>query len=431
MAHILVERALALVPDIEDFLPLTDAVIGTSKADPDKTWARSSAYATVGKRVVDPARLAEMIPRITERVQQRLQQLFSLVFTAIQQQEAGEYAAAAETLIRAGEMEEGEQRLDKAERIYMMALEIARDLRDKRPQVLALRRLGRVTRTARRLDESWSWYQQSYHLSIDEMDLPGQIIACQGLGNLCDDRGQREDARRWYEEGLHLAQEIEDPQLEWPFYSNLSGLATRRGDLAEAGRLLDRARTCIEAAGDEGSIFYWYNNRGLLLLESDEPELAEKTLREGLERGGSPFWEMVIRLNIGESLLRQDRLFEAEEEARKAEELSILHRLIPYLVDVYSLFGRIATGRCDEEGFVFFEQALEVCRERGLPEVKEAPVYHEYGLLYRGCGRPVEAAAYLDRAREIYARLGLNVELERVRRDMELLEAPAPAPTAA
>jgi hypothetical protein len=46
--HLLVERALALVPDSEEFLPLSDALIGSSRVDREKVWARSGAYATLG-----------------------------------------------------------------------------------------------------------------------------------------------------------------------------------------------------------------------------------------------------------------------------------------------------------------------------------------------------------------------------------------------
>lgn len=418
-----VERALALIPDLEEFLPFSDALIGTSRTDGERRWARSGAYATLGKRVVDGTRLEEVIPRLAQRVQERVERLYTLVFTAIRQQEAGNPGAAAETLVRAGELEEEERRLEKAEIFYSLALEIARDLRDKRPQILALRRLGRVTRTDGRLDESWGWYHQSYTLSVDQMELPGQIIACQGLGNLCDDRGDRRAAREWYERGLALAEQVEDADLVWPFYTNLSILAIMGGDLAEADELLARARRCLEDIGDEGLMFYWYNNRGLVRLESGELAEAEEVFREALARGGTPpFWELLIRINLGQTLMRQERLFEAEEEARRAEEVAILHRFVPQLVEVYRLFGDISRAKRDEEGFVFFEQALEVCRERGLPRVKAAAVHHGYGLLYRECGRPAEATAYLEQARTIYQELGLAPELGRVEADLATLD---------
>jgi hypothetical protein len=79
----------------------------------------------------------------------------------------------------------------------------------------------------------------------------------------------------------------------------------------------------------------------------------------------------------------------------------------------------------DEEGFVFYEQALNVCHERGLPKKEEAAVLHGYGLLHGACGRPAEARAYLDAAREIYDSLGFLPELARVDDDIAALEPAA------
>lgn len=417
-SHLLVERALALVPDAEEFLPLTDAVIGTSRADRDKIWARSGAYATVGKRVVDPKRLGELIPTILERTQRRLQELFTLVVRAIEEQQAGRIGAAAETLVRAGELEEDERKLEKAEAIYLLALELAQDLREKEPQILALRRLGRVLRSLGRLEEAWSRYEQSYQLSVDQMHLPGQVIACQGLGNLCDDRGLRSQARAWYERGIRLAHGLDDPALTWPFFTNLSVLAMQGGELDEAERHLARAREMIEAVGDDSAMTFWYNNKGMLLDHTDAVA-AEAVFREALDRTPHPFWQVILRTNLGQTLVKQGRLFEAEEEARGAEELAIVHRYIPNLVEVYDLLGCISRARADEEGFVFYEQALEVCHERSLPTVKEALVYRGYGLLHRACGRVSEAMAYLEKSRELYSSLGLRVEVERLDTDLD------------
>ncbi len=420
--HLLVERALALVPDAEEFLPLSDAVIGASRMDRDKQWARSGAYATLGKRVVDPARLAEMVPQIVAASQQRLEEMFTLVVEAVRHQQEGDPAAAALALVRAGEVEEAAGRLEKAERIYTLALEISRDLRDKPPHVLTLRRLGRTVRAAGRLDEAWNWYEQSYHLAVDAMDPAGQAIACQGLGNLCDDRGERDRSRGWYERGLAIAQGLGDPALEWPFYTNLSVIAIKHGELADAEAMLGRARERIEATGSDDAMPFYLNNRGLLLTEHGDMAAAETVFRDALARRPEPRWEVTVRCNLGDVLVRQGRLFEAEEEARRAEEVAIVHRLIADLVEVYVLLGAIARSRCDEEGFVFYEQALNVCHERGLSGKDEAAVLHGYGMLHCACGRPAEARAYLDAAREIYESLGFLPELARVDEDIAALE---------
>jgi tetratricopeptide (TPR) repeat protein len=425
--HLLVERALALIPDHEEFLPLTDAVVGASRMDRDKQWARSGTFATLGKRRVDADRLAEALPAVLAREQARMQALYTHVVDALRAQQAGDAAGAAATLVRAGEREEADGRTGRAREIYLLALDIARDLREKRPQVLALRRLGRVARATGRLEEAWGWYEQSYHLAVDQQDLAGQGIACQGLGNLCDDRGERDGARDWYERGLGLAREAEDAALQWPFYANLAVLALLAGELDEAEALLDRARTCIEESGAGDAMRFWLNNRGLLLMEHGDAPTAEAVFREALRGELDPQWEVTLRVNLGDALLRQDRLLEAEEEARRAEETAILNRLVPDLVDVYVLLGKVARERSAEEGFVFYEEALRVCRERMLPRKTEASVLHGYGLLHASCGRPEEARAYLEAARDIYRDVGFAPELARLEAALAGLPA-APAP---
>lgn len=424
--HLLVERALALVPDYEDFLPLSDALIGASRVDSDKLWARSGAYATVGKRVVDPARVEEMVRVRLDRSHQRLRELFDLVLGAIREQQAGNPAIAAGMLVRAGEMEEEARRLEKAERIYRMALGVSQDLREKEPHVLALRRLARTARTAGRLDEAWSWYEQSYQLAGGALDVEGQVIACQGLGNVCHDRGERDRARMWWEQGLQLSAGLDEPSVEWPLYMNLSALSMLEGDLAESERLLDRGRERMEQSGAPDARMYWLNNRGLLLLEHGDSAAAEAVFREALD-GAEGHWELTMRVNLGESLRAQGRLLEAEDEARRAEEVAIVHRLVPDLIDVYTLLGAIARDRCDEEGFVFYEQALRVCHERGLPRKTEAAILHGYGQLHCACDRPEEGRGYLEAARDVYRALGFAPELGRVEESLMKLE-PEPEP---
>jgi tetratricopeptide (TPR) repeat protein len=418
--HLLVERALALVPDYEDFLPLSDALIGASRVDADKLWARSGAYATVGKRVVDPARVEEMVRVRLDRSQQRLRELFDLVLGAIREQQAGNPATAAEMLVRAGEMEETARRLDKADRIYRMALGISQDLREKEPHVLALRRLARTARTAGRLEEAWSWYEQSFQLAAGALDVEGQVIACQGLGNVCHDRGERDRARMWWEQGLTLAEGMDGAAVEWPLYINLSALLMTEGDLAESERLLDLARERMEQSGAPDARMYLLNNRGLLLLEHGDPAAADAVFREGLAEAEG-HWELTMRCNLGEALRAQGRLLEAEDAARGAEEVAIVHRMVPDLVDVYNLLGSIARDRCDQEGFVFYEQALRVCHERAMPRKTEAAILNGYGLLHCACDRPEEGRGYLEAARDIYRALGFAPELGRVEENLRKL----------
>lgn len=410
---LLVERALALVPDYEDFLPLSDALIGASEVDAGKVWASSGAYATVGKRLVDPDRAAELVPALLERRAERARRLMELVLDAMRAQAAGDAAGAARRLVEAGEVEEADRRLERAERIFRMALPLAEELREKGPLVLVLRRLARVARAAGRLDEARAAYEQSHRVAAAALDAEGEVIACQGLGNVSDDRGDREGAREWWERGLARAAGLGAPQLEWPLHLNLSVLAMLEGDLAGAERRLEEARERLGGAADGEGRFFWLNNRGLLLLEHGDAPGAGAVFREALD-GAEGHWALTLRVNLGESLLRQGRLLEAEDEARRAEELAVVHRLVPDLVDVYALLGSVARERCDEEGFVFYEQALRLCQERQLPSKIEAALLFGYGRLHGACGRRDEGRGYLEAAAERFRALGFARELARV-----------------
>ncbi len=125
------------------------------------------------------------------------------------------------------------------------------------------------------------------------------------------------------------------------------------------------------------------------------------------------------------------RALEAEEEMRRAEQVAIGANLAHRLVQIYALLGKLRGRQNDETGFVFFEQAIELCRTLGRPPVEEARVYHEYGLFRGrfggaggagGAGRD-EARAYLERAREIFQSLGVEAEVERVRAELRELSA--------
>jgi tetratricopeptide (TPR) repeat protein len=415
-AALLVERALALVPGYEDFLPLSDALIGSSAVDQEKVWAGSGAYATVGKRLVDPESAARLLPDLMERRQERTRRLLELVLEAIRARQRDDAAEVVALLVRAGEIEEGDRRLEQAERIFRLALPLARELRTREPLVLVMRRIARVARTSGRLDRAERWYRRSHGLAVEIGDREGEVVACQGLGNVCDDRGDRGGARRWWTAGLRRLEDVDSPGLEWPLLLNLSVLAMLEADLPLADRFLERAR---ERIGEEpaGRLF-WLNNRGLLRLEHGDPRAAESVFREGLAMA-TGHWSLTMQVNLGEALLRQGRLLEAEDAARRAEELAVMLRMVPDLVDVYALLGSIARERGDEEGLVFYEQALRVRRERDLPVKIEASLLHGYGRLCAACGRDDEGRGYLEAARDAYASLGLLPELARVQASLE------------
>jgi len=124
--------------------------------------------------------------------------------------------------------------------------------------------------------------------------------------------------------------------------------------------------------------------------------------------------DVTIRLHLAELLLGTGRWLEAEEEMRRAEQLAITSNQTRGLVQIYTLLGTLRGRQGDETGFVFFEQAIALCRALEGPPIDEARIYQAYGLFRQVCGGPDEARAYLERAGEIFRSLGVDEEVERV-----------------
>ena len=112
--------------------------------------------------------------------------------------------------------------------------------------------------------------------------------------------------------------------------------------------------------------------------------------------------------------LAADRFLEADEELRRGEQVAIAGNVTRRLAMIYALMGKLRGAQNDETGFVFFEQAIELCTSVEHSPATEAQVYLEYGLFRERLGQHEEARAYLERAREIFDSLGEAVERDRV-----------------
>ena len=154
---------------------------------------------------------------------------------------------------------------------------------------------------------------------------------------------------------------------------------------------------------------------------------AQAAYREALawvrRAGGDPALEAAVRLDLAALYLESERYLEAEEEARRAENLATAHTLAHRLVDAYTCLGRLRSHQRDEMGFVFFEQALELCRSLDGSPAVTARVYCEYASFRERLGESAEARELLERAREHFERLGAAPQAQRIRAELERLPA--------
>jgi tetratricopeptide (TPR) repeat protein len=408
-----IHAALKAIPETDDLAHLREALLSASRADGGLAWGSAEEYATIDVRAVDPAALESQIGALADRVRLRVEGVMRHTVRALAALERGDQAEAAGHLVAAGEIEEGERRLHEAQRFYERALELGRKPRERSAEGLALRRLGRVARAMGQWERSARRYQEGYEVAVAQRDGVGAVVACQGLGNVHVDQSRWSEAREWYLRGVERCPE-RPPTAEYVHLCvGLAVVERRLGDRDAAAEWLARGEESAAALGD-GLLAYVEHGWGRLHLARGEAAEAELAFRRALGRELDPVARVAVMVGLSELLLRQGRSREALAAARDAEALAIHSRAVSRLPDVYRALGAAAAERGDAEAFLFYEQALEVCRDHGLPAVEAAATQHHYGRWVARGGDFEAAAARLGEAHRLYSELGARVEADEV-----------------
>jgi tetratricopeptide (TPR) repeat protein len=422
-----VEKALALLPKLEALAPLRALLVSISRPDERALWSSSAPYLTLGKRGVQPDELARRMPEAFQRITEQLQALYKAYVEALECEQRADGAGSAGALLRAGRLEEDVGRLSQARAWYDVARGVSETLQDRRPEVESLRALGRLSLALEDYSDGARHFQRALALGEAEFDQAGAIAACEGLGDAALGQGEWSGAHAWYARGLRLAEASGDRRALGRLERSLSALALRGGDLAAASDHLRRAREYFEAVGPPEEMARVLSTQGQLEMQLGRRAAAGTVYREALawaQRAPPDLGlELMIRLGLAELLLEADRYLEAEEEMRRAEQVAIAGNFTHRLVQVYTLMGRLRGRQRDETGFVFFEQALELCRTLERSPSAEGQVYLEYGLFRECVEQMEEARAYLERAREIFAAAGETGDRERAEAELQKMSA--------
>jgi tetratricopeptide (TPR) repeat protein len=418
-----VEQALRLLPDVEDLAPLRGCVVSLSSTR-GGAWTAAEPNRTIGKRTLDPTALRARVPQVLNHVTGRAAVLYDAAVDALESEQSGDLSQAVRALVRAGEYEENGVRYAQAHAWYRQALGIAEQLRDRQPEMEALCHLGRLEATRGYLDEGARAFQRSLALAEAESDSEHAAGACQGLGDVLFAQSQWVGAEAWFNRGLQYAKS--NRSLTGGLSLGLGQAALRRGRVADAAERLQRALESFEAVGDNGGVIRTLLARGLMEAAQGNTADVLVSYREALSRlpvaGADPVLELAVRLRLAELYLELGRLPDAEDEARRAEDLAITHQQQGALVRVYVIMGKLRGRQGDESGFVFFEQAIELCRSGEPSRHLEAEVYREYASFRTTMGDRHEACAYLERARELLEPFGDDAAQERIDQELRQLD---------
>jgi tetratricopeptide (TPR) repeat protein len=361
-----VEQALGLLPALEAIGPLRGLVLASSSPDERSRWGSAAPFLTVGKWTVGTEALQRAIPRALERITAHLSSLYHEYAAALDATDRGDPATAASHLLAAARLEAAVGRSSAALQWGEVALRLAEGLHQRKSEIEVLVFCGRVATTQRNFALAARHYQRALVLAEAELDHVGAVAANEGQGMVALSQGQLQGAAVWLGRGLRLADGPDDGPSRARMQRALAEVLHRQGNPEVAAELLQQSRETLEEHGDALEVARTLDAQGRLDLALARHQPALAAFREALawERraGTDPQSECDIRLHLADLHLSLGQMTDAEQETRTAERLAIQHNLGRRLVEIYARLGTLRGRQGAETGFVFFEQALQLCR---------------------------------------------------------------------
>ncbi|HKS05060.1 MAG TPA: hypothetical protein VJR92_02005 [Gemmatimonadaceae bacterium] len=427
MNRVRVERALRLLPAIDAMEPLRALLVSTPRSDEQSRWSSSGPYLTIGKHGVDIELLRRRVDDVLPRLTEHMSVLFSAYVGALSAAETGDGTAIVAALVAGGAAEERSHRIAQAAAWYDVAFRVAAELSERGPEIDVLDRLGRAAHTRARYEDAARYHQRALVLAEAVFDHGATTRACVGLGNAALALAELGGANAWFLRALRHAESAVDSAWIGMVEHHLGVIAWRQGDPDRARTRLRRARELLESVGANAELSRVLCTVGEIECAIGNPDSGIAAGREALawtERPGlGDALKVEVLVRVSDLYVLAGKLLDAEQELRRAEALAIDHRFGERLIDVYIAMGRLCSKRGDETGFVFFEQASELCRALAPVTTLEGRLYEEYGNFRLRFGERDEGRAHLERARQIFEAAGDVASLTRLREEIAALTA--------
>jgi putative nucleotidyltransferase with HDIG domain len=235
------------------------------------------------------------------------------------------------------------------------------------------------------LDEAEALFRRvrSYAWRLQDRKL--QAMADQNLGSVYSIRGDLELALARFRAGLSAYEELGLPEYQGPLLSNIGRLLTDLGQVDEAERALDRARSLCEQAGDRHH-------------------------------------HIIVEVNRANLLVKTGRASAALQACQKAQSLTVATGEDRWLANIHLIAGSAYARLAKRDlSLAFLDRAGDLARSRKDVKLLADIVLEQAGV-YRELGRNPETLQRLNEAHEIFRRLRARRELADVDTRLQALE---------
>jgi tetratricopeptide (TPR) repeat protein len=237
--------------------------------------------------------------------------------------------------------------------------------------------------------------------------------------------GRFEEADRSFEQSLALLRELGDRRNIGFMLNNLGVIAHLRGDYEVAARRYEDALAIFREIGERTWELPTLGNLAGAALGLEDYRAAEANLRDALTLVGPAghFALSMIYCYLAESFWGQGKTAEALETAHRALELGLKTENQDYIANAWRTLGLVAArlpepvkvGDQPYTAAECFAESLRVYTEMGA-EAERARTLSDWSRHERERGEQERAEEMWREAREIFTRLGMASELERMSR---------------
>ena len=157
---------------------------------------------------------------------------------------------------------------------YEQALEIHREVKDRKGEGAMLNNLGKVYDALGKKQEALAYYEQALGICREVGDRWGEGTMLNNLGKVYDALGKKQEALAYYEQALSIRREVGDRWGEGVTLNNLGLVYDALGKKQEALAYYEQALSIHREVGDRGGEGVTLHNIGTLYFERSRYEVA-------------------------------------------------------------------------------------------------------------------------------------------------------------
>jgi len=297
----------------------------------------------------------------------------------------------------------------EALKYYNQALLIRREVGDRAGEATTLSKIGEVYYNISQPQEALKYYNQALSIRWQVGDYQGEAATLSNIGLVYDSISQPQEALKYYNQALPIMRSVGDRSGEATTLNNIGGVYHSISQPQEALKYYNQALPIRREVGDRFGEAATLNNIGLVYNSISQPQEALKYYNQALpisREVSNRFGEAVTLSNIG-------GVYNKISEPQEA--LKYYNQALPIMRQVGNRAGEAATlsniGLVynsisqPQEALKYYNQALPIRRSVG-DRAGEATTLSNIGLVYNNISQPQEALKYYNQALPIMRSVG-------------------------